>query len=82
MREIKFRAYYKKRMYEPVYLFANQWILVTPTCGDFYAGHYLAVQKEDKEISVEQFTGLKDKNGKGNSPASKTRTAKIYMRGI
>jgi hypothetical protein len=26
--------------------------------------HYLAVQKEDKEISVEQFTGLTDKNGK------------------
>lgn len=58
MREIKFRAWWKdtKR-----FLDGDEWYM---TCSGAKHLHYAVLPYSDDDFVVEQYTGLKDKNGK------------------
>lgn len=58
MRELKFRAWWKdtKR-----FLDGDEWYM---TCSGAKHLHYAVIPYSDDDFIVEQYTGLKDKNGK------------------
>ena len=65
MSRLEFRAWDReKEKYIKGQQFANSMEYYTPDGEEFYLNSYSYTNKEYNELIIEQYTGLKDKNGK------------------